>query len=125
MHENEISYQVRGAIFEVYKVFGPGLLESIYEAALTKELENRGLKVIRQNPISVSYKGDDLGLGFRLDLLVEGKVIVELKSVENLNKVFFKILLSYLRLTEVKLGLLVNFNVDRIEKGIYRVVNNL
>lgn len=125
MTENDISYEVRGAIFEVYNNLGPGLLESIYEAALKKELEKKGLQVQRQKPISVLYKGDELGMGFRLDLLVEDKVIVELKSVESLHKVFFKTLLSYLRVTDLKLGLLVNFNVDKIETGIHRVVNNL
>ncbi len=125
MSENEISYQIRGAIFEVYNNLGPGLLESIYEAALKKELEKKGLKVERQKPIPVFYKGDDLGMGFRLVLLVEDKVIVELKSVESLHKVFFKTLLSYLRVTDLRLGLLMNFNVDKIDQGIHRVVNNL
>jgi GxxExxY protein len=125
MKENEVSYLIRGAIFEVYHNLGPGLLESIYEAALKKELESKGLKVERQKPIPVYYKGDELGMGLRLDLIVENKVIIEIKSVENLHPVFFKTLLSYLKLTDKKLGLLVNFNVNRIEDGIHRMVNNL
>lgn len=125
MHENEISFKIRGAIFEVYNAFGPGLLESIYEAALVKELKSRGINVVRQKPIPVFYKGEELGMGFRSDLLVEDKVIVEIKSVEQLHKVFFKILLSYLRLSDIKLGILVNFNVDKIEDGMHRMVNNL
>lgn len=124
MHENEISFKIRGAIFEVYNAFGPGLLESIYEAALVKELKSRGINVVRQKPIPVFYKGEELGMGFRSDLLVEDKVIVEIKSVEQLHKVFFKILLSYLRLSDIKLGILVNFNVDKIEDGMHRMVNN-
>ena len=125
MHENEISFGIRGAIFEVYNALGPGLLESIYEAALVKELKNRGINVVRQKPIPVFYKGEELGMGFRSDLFVEDKVIVEIKSVEQLHKVFFKILLSYLRLSDIKLGILVNFNVDKIEDGMHRMVNNL
>ncbi|MCB0651605.1 MAG: GxxExxY protein [Saprospiraceae bacterium] len=125
MHENEISFGIRGAIFEVYNALGPGLLESIYEAALVKELKSRGINVVRQKPIPVFYKGEELGMGFRSDLFVEDKVIVEIKSVEQLHKVFFKILLSYLRLSDIKLGILVNFNVDKIEDGMHRMVNNL
>ena len=125
MHENEISFGIRGAIFEVYNALGPGLLESIYEAALVKELKSRGINVVRQKPIPVFYKCEELGMGFRSDLFVEDKVIVEIKSVEQLHKVFFKILLSYLRLSDIKLGILVNFNVDKIEDGMHRMVNNL
>lgn len=125
MTENDISYKIRGAIYEVYKNLGPGLLESVYEAVLTFELQKLGLKVETQVPIPVIYKDQKLEVGFRLDILVENKVIIEIKSVENLAEVHHKQVLTYLRLTGLKLGLLVNFNSDDILKSIYRKVNNL
>ena len=126
MTENEISYQIRGAAFEVLNKMGPGLLESIYEAALMIEIKKKGMQVSKQVPMPVVYDEIDLGLGFRLDLLVENKVIVEIKSVESLHEVHFKQLLTYLKLTEKKLGLLINFNSVKLEdkKSIFRVVNN-
>ena len=125
MDENSISYKIRGAIFEVYNNLGPGLLESVYEAALKRELIQLNLSIENQVPIPIKYKGIDLELGFRLDLLVNKKVIVEIKSVEELKDVFYKQLLTYLKLTHLKLGILVNFNTSAINKSIIRIVNNL
>jgi GxxExxY protein len=123
MTNNEISYQIRGAIYDVYKTLGPGLLESVYEEALCFELEQRGLKVERQKQVPVIYKGIVLKTELRLDILVEGEVIIELKSVEEMKKVYGKQLLTYLRLLDKRLGILVNFNTDDILKSIYRVAN--
>lgn len=123
MTENEITYEVRGAVYDVYKELGPGLLESVYEEALCFELKQRGLKVEHQVLVPVSYKGNVLKTEFRLDVLVEDKVIVELKSVEEMKKVFSKQLLTYLRLMNKRVGLLVNFNTDDILKSMHRIVN--
>ena len=123
MADSEITYQIRGAIYDVYKTLGPGLLESVYEEALAFELQQRGLKVERQKQVPVIYKGNVLKTELRLDLLVEGRVIVELKSVEEMKKVFYKQLLTYLRLMNLKVGILVNFNTDNILESIDRVVN--
>lgn len=120
---NEVTYQIRGAIYDVYKELGPGLLESVYEEALAFELEQRGLKVERQKSMPITYKGNVLKTELRLDLLVEDEVIVELKSVEEMKKVFAKQLLTYLRLMNKRLGLLVNFNTDNILSAITRVIN--
>ena len=120
---NEITYEIRGAIYDVYKELGPGLLESVYEEALCFELEKRGLSVERQKQVPIIYKGNVLKTELRLDLLVDNKVIVELKSVEEMKKVFAKQLLTYLRLMEKKVGLLVNFNTDNILTAITRVAN--
>ena len=125
MTENDISYKIRGAIFNVYNELGPGLLESIYSKALAYEIRKAGLKVKSEVPIPVLYDDIDLGIGFRLDLLVENKVIVEIKSVENLAKIHHKQVLTYLKVTELYLAILVNFNIDDITKGIYRKVNQL
>ena len=125
MDENDITYSIRGAIFKVYNTLGPGLLESVYEAALKHELKKEGLTVENQVAIPVIYDSINLDLGFRLDLLVNNKVIVEIKSVELLAPVHHKQLLTYLKLTNKKLGLLVNFNSDNISSGITRIVNNL
>ncbi|VAW25913.1 hypothetical protein MNBD_BACTEROID06-74 [hydrothermal vent metagenome] len=103
----------------------PGLLESVYVTALQIELKNQGFKVAREVPIPVYYKEEKLEIGFRLDLLVEDKVIIEVKSVEQLAKVHHKQILTYLKITELKLGILVNFNVDKITDGIFRKVNGL
>ena len=123
--ENDISYEIRGAIFDVYKELGPGLLESVYEAALIYELHNRGLQVDSQVPVPIKYKGELLNVGYRLDLLVENSVIVELKSVTELENIHYKQLLTYLRLTDHKLGILVNFSCENILCNIKRVVNHL
>lgn len=123
--ENKISYDIRGAIFKVYQNLGPGLLESVYEAALSYELIKIGRKVKTQVSLLVKYEDQIMELGFRLDLLVDDLVIVEIKSVEALAPVHHKQLLTYLKLTGLKLGLLVNFNTDNINKEIVRIVNNL
>ena len=123
MSVNEISYQIRGAIYDVYKDIGPGLLEYVYEEALCFELQQRGLKVERQKQVPIIYKDNVLKTELRLDILVEDEVIVELKSVEEMKKVFGKQLLTYLRLLDKRLGILVNFNTDNILNAITRVVN--
>jgi len=123
---NQISYQIRGAIYDVYKTLGPGLLESVYEEALVFELEQRGLKVERQKPVPIIYKGNTLKTELRLDLLVEDQIIVELKSVAEMKDVYYKQTLTYCRLLDKRLGILVNFNVDDILDGaIIRVANGL
>lgn len=123
MTDNEVTYEIRGAVYDVYKELGPGLLESVYEEALCFELERRGLTVERQVQVPIKYKGSVLKSELRLDLLVEDKVIVELKSVEEMKKVFSKQLLTYLRLMDKRVGLLVNFNTDDILTSIKRIVN--
>lgn len=123
--ENEISYLIRGAIFKVYNELGPGLLESVYETVLLFELQKEGLDVKSQVPLPVFYEGNKLEIGFRLDLLVNDKVLIEIKSVENLAEVHHKQVLTYLKLSNLKLGILVNFNVESITKGIFRKVNGL
>ena len=125
MTENDISYKIRGAIFKVHRTLGPGLLESVYEAALAYELEKTGLHVKRQVPISVRYEDVYLDLGFRLDILVNNLVIVEIKSIEEFHAVHHKQLLTYMKLADIKLGILVNFNIDSVSKGIIRKVNGL
>ncbi len=125
MTENEVSYQVRGAIFAVYNQLGPGLLESVYEKALVFELKKNGLRVETQKPVPVIYDGVEISNDLRLDILVEDCVIVELKSVNEMRDVFMKQLLTYLRLSNKRLGLLVNFNTNDIVKSTIRMVNNL
>jgi len=125
MTENEISYKVRGAIFKVFNELGPGLLESAYEAILMHELLKAGFKVKAQVPLPLVYEDIDLNVGYRVDLLVEDKVIIEIKSVENLAEVHHKQVLTYLKLSGLKLGLLVNFNCVDIEKSIFRKANGL
>lgn len=125
MTENEISYKIRGAIFKVYNELGAGLFESVYEAALVYQLIKDGLNVKSQVPIPVLYDNQQLDIGFRLDILVEDKVIIEIKSVEELAKVHHKQILTYLKLTNLKLGILVNFNSDNISDSIHRKANNL
>ncbi len=120
---DEITYEVRGAIYDVYKALGPGLLESVYEEALAFELAQRNLQVKRQLQVPIQYKGNLLNTELRLDLLVEDEIIVELKSVEEMKKVFAKQLLTYLRLMNKRVGLLVNFNTDNILTSIKRIVN--
>lgn len=126
MTENEITYEIRGAIYNVYKNLGPGLLESVYEEAMVYELQKRGLKVERQKEVPIVYDGHVLQTGMRLDLLVEGTVIVELKSVQEMRAVFWKQTLTYLRLLKLRVGILVNFNVDNIlDDAIFRIANQL
>ena len=125
MTENDISYLIRGAIFEVYNSLGPGLLESTYESALTYELELRGLDVKTQISIPIEYKGKLLETSYRLDMLVNDCVIIELKSVQELEKIHPKQLYTYLRLSDKRLGILVNFNCSDIVSNIKRVVNDM
>ena len=126
MTDNDITYEIRGAIYDVYKNLGPGLLESVYEEAMVYELEKRGLKVERQKDVPIHYDGQILKTPLRLDLLVQDRVVVELKSVKELQDVFFKQTRTYLRLLGLKVGILLNFNTDDIlDDSIHRVVNGL
>lgn len=125
MHENDIAEIVVDACFKVHTTLGPGLLESVYETVLARELQKRGLIVTRQQPIPITYDGVILDEGFRADLVVEDKIIVELKSVEQVAAVHKKQLLTYLRLTDKKLGFLVNFGANLIKDGITRIANGL
>lgn len=123
MEDNEITFLIRKAIFNVYNGLGPGLLESVYEKILAYELEDYGLKVKTQLPIPVIYNGINFDIGFRADILVEDRIIIEIKSVKEIEDVHHKQLLTYLKLANKKLGILVNFNTDRIDKNIFRKVN--
>ena len=125
MHENIVSERILKAAFKVHSALGPGLLESVYEAVLAYELRKDGLEVETQKPIPVLYDEVRLDLGFRLDIVVENKVVVELKSVENLLPVHHKQLLTYLKLANYKLGLLLNFNTVMLKDQLSRLVNNL
>ena len=125
MTENEISHEIIGAALDLHGNLGPGLLESAYECALMFELAQRGLDVRCQVPMPLIYKSVKLDQGYRLDLLVEDKVIVELKSVEYLAPVHYAQLLTYLRLSDKRLGLLINFNSKLLKHGIHRVLNGL
>ena len=121
---NRITERIIGAAIEVHRALGPGLLESAYEACLAFELVQRGLKVEQQKPLPVVYREVKLDCGYRLDLLVEETVIVEIKAVDSLAPIYQAQLLSYLRLSGYKVGLLINFNVKVLKSGIRRVVNN-
>jgi GxxExxY protein len=125
LSENDISYLVRGACFKIYNSLGPGLLESVYEAALSYELKKEGCHVQCQLPIPVVYEEIELDIGFRMDMLINELLIIEIKSVESLSSVHYKQLMTYLKLTDLKLGLLINFNTADISKSIHRVVNGL
>ncbi len=125
MIENEIAKEIVDAAYKIHTTLGPGLLESVYEVVLAYELEKRGLSVARQQPIPIVYESVTFDEGFRADLVVENKVIVELKSVEQIAPVHNKQLLTYLRLTDMHLGLLINFGAGLIKDGIKRIVNKL
>ncbi len=125
MNENELSRIIIGAAIEVHKALGPGLLESSYEACLRRELAQRGLEVKQQVGLPLVYKDVVCDIGYRIDLLVENKVIIEIKSVECLTDVHFAQILTYLKLRQCKLGLLINFNVAQLKAGLKRVVNHL
>lgn len=125
MTENDLSYIIRGAIFRVNTNVGPGLLESAYEMALCQELRNKGLDVQKQVGLPFVYGDEQLDIGYRIDILVEDKVIIEVKSVDALADVHYKQLLTYLKLSGKKLGILVNFNSSDMKSNIKRVVNNL
>lgn len=125
IEENEISYKIRGAIFNVYNNLGPGLLESAYEEALRIELEKVGCNVRTQVTLPMVYEGVTIPNAYRIDMLVDDKVIIEIKAATSLPEVFFAQLMTYLKLTGKKLGFLVNFKTTDISKSIYRRVNNL
>ncbi len=125
MTENEIAKIIVNTSYEIHVELGPGLLESVYEEILYHELTEQGLEVVRQKSIPVYWKDIKMDIGFRTDLIVENKVIIELKSVETIAPVHPKQLLTYLKITELKLGLLINFNEKLIKNGITRIVNNL
>lgn len=125
MHENDIAKIIVDCAFQIHTRLGPGLLESVYEAVLEHELLKRGLSVVTQQPMPVVWESVKLDVGFRADMIVGGKVVVEIKSVEAVAPVHPKPLRTYLRLMDMKLGLLINFNVPLIKDGITRVVNNL
>jgi len=125
MTENEIADKIMDASFRIHRELGPGLLESVYEVILSKQLTDMGLAVERQIPIPINFQGIAFDEGFRADILVERKIIIELKSVERLQPVHSKQLLTYLRLTGCKLGLLINFGENLLKDGFKRVVNGL
>ena len=125
MTENEISGAIVDAAYRVHRALGPGLLESVYQAALGYELDQRGLRVEREKAIPVIYEGIQFEIGFRLDLLVEDTVVVELKSIETVAPVHKKQLLTHLRLSNKPLGLLINFGAATIKDGVTRIVNGL
>ncbi len=123
--ENEISKEVVDVAFHIHKLYGPGLFESVYEELMGYELAKRNLSFTCQQGISLIHEEIKLEVGFRADIIVENKVIIEIKSVEDLAPVHYKQLQTYLKLTKLKLGLLINFNVVLIKDGIHRVANNL
>jgi GxxExxY protein len=125
MIENELSRVVFDCALKVHQTLGPGLLESAYEECLFYELKKTGLEIKKQKPLPLIYEEVKLDVGYRLDIIIENKLILEIKSVDALNDIHFAQLLTYLKLTNCKLGLLINFNVVLIKNGIKRVVNNL
>ena len=125
MTENEISSKIIHAAYLVHRTLGPGLLESVYEKVLVYQLRKDGLDVANQVPIPIIYDGKYFGDDLRADIIVEKKVIVELKSVAEMKDIFYKQLLTYLRLTHIKLGLLINFNSTMLKDNIHRVANGL
>lgn len=120
----DISYDIIGCAYEVHKLLGPGLLESVYQKALIHELRLKGFKVESEVNVNVDYKGVNVGSDLRLDIIVNDTIIVELKSVETILPVHKKQLLTYLRLTNLQIGLLINFNTNLLKEGITRIVNN-
>jgi len=125
MTENELSYEIIGAAIHLHKSLGPGLLESAYEHALANDLRELGFEVKQQIPMPFIYKDVNLEVGYRIDLMVNGKVIVEVKSIESLAPVHFAQTLTYLRLSGLKLALLINFNSKILKSNIHRIVNRL
>jgi GxxExxY protein len=125
MNENELSYKIIGAALELHKNIGPGLLESAYENALAYDLREMGLVVTQQVPMPFMYKNMKMDVGYRIDLMVENKVIIELKSIENIAPVHYAQLLTYLKLSDLKLGLLINFNSKTLKESIHRIVNHI
>ena len=124
MDVDDVTKEIIGSAMEVHKVLGPGLLESTYEACLCHELSVKGISFVRQHAITVRYKGVEIDCGYRLDLLVEDKVIIELKSVDKLTPLYDAQLISYLKLCDINVGLLINFNVLLLKQGIRRKVLN-
>lgn len=125
MNENQLSYEIIGTALELHKTVGPGLLESAYEEALAYDLRLKGFKVKHQVLLPFVYKGVNQEIGYRVDLIIENIVLIEVKSVENLAPVHFPQTLTYLRLSNLKLGLLINFNTEKLKGGIHRIVNKL
>lgn len=125
MEENDLSYNIRGAAFKVHTELGPGLLESVYETALSYELKLKGYDIKNQVGVPMIYADIKMDVGFRLDILVNNLVIVEIKSVDALSDIHHKQLLTYLKLSNKKLGLLINFNSSSLKDSIVRIVNNL
>lgn len=125
MHENEISYKIIGAAIEIHKTVGPGLLESAYENALAFDLREMGFDVKQQAPMPFIYKNVKQDIGYRIDLVVNNKVIIEIKSIESLAPVHYAQTLTYLRLSGLKLALLINFNSKILKDSIHRIVNKL
>lgn len=123
--EDEVARQIVDAAYQVHTTLGPGLMESVYEVVLAHELGQRGLAVARQVPVGVTYKNIRFDLGFRADMVVDNVVLVELKSVETLLPVHKKQVLTYIKVADLRLGLLVNFGAARIKDGITRIANNL
>jgi GxxExxY protein len=125
MTENEISYEIVGLAIDVHTIVGPGLLESAYKECMYYELRQSGFYVEKEKPMPLIYQKVHLDCGYRIDLLVEKKVVVEIKSVEKLNNVHLSQMLTYMKLGDYKLGLLINFNVSKLKEGIKRIVNGL
>ncbi|MCD0477365.1 GxxExxY protein [Chryseobacterium sp. LC2016-29] len=125
MTENELSYKIIGAALEVHKTLGVGLLENAYEVALAYELKELGLKVESQLSLPLKYKNELIDNAYRIDLIVENKIIIEIKSVVEIHPISYSQVLTYLKLTDIKLGLLINFNTPLIKDGIHRIVNKL
>ena len=125
MDINKLSSKVIGAAIEVHKVLGPGLLESAYEECICHELSLRGVPFVRQKPLPVQYKGVSLDCGYRLDVVVEDAIILELKSCEKIEPIHQAQLLTYLKLSGIRLGLLLNFNVHLMREGVARIANKL
>ena len=125
MTENELSHKIIGSAMKVHTELGPGLLENAYEECLKYELEQTGIKIEKQKTLPLVYHAVKLDAGYRIDLLVENKVVVEITAVEALNDVHLAQVLTYLKLSKCKLGLLINFNVRSLKSGIKRVVNNI
>ena len=123
--ENDLSYKIIGVALELHRNIGPGLLESTYENALAYDLREIGLNVIQQVPMPFIYKEVRMDVGYRIDLLVENKIVIEVKSIETLATVHYSQVLTYLKLSQMKLGLLINFNCKLLKEGIHRIVNDL
>ena len=125
MNENDLSTIIIGCALNIHKELGPGLLESAYQECLFYELQNKGLKVVKEKAMPLMYKDVHINCGYRVDLLVEDKVVVELKSVDELNDIHLAQTLTYLKMGDFKLGLLINFNVSLLKSGVKRIINGV